>query len=475
MEVILIVITLLAIGIITNLTPLHKQLSKRPIFGLIIFTLLNGLVIWHWQGVWQLYAIMALLGILMIEYLALTLLHNKKMRVTVKFNRKIFIIAAYVTLLTVGIFPVFTKVDGRTNHEGIGIWKMIIESADRKETMASVEGVKRRFVVNLYYPISGGGAKKDWLEGGGASVKGIALSYGLPEMLISHLKSVKTDARISRKIVPPDTAYPVILISHGVKSSADQFSELAQSLADLGYFVVVVNHPYTAYTAYFDKGDYILGAKSPSAQLDYVDQKIELERQITLVQQSDLMETLKVLDQINMGKYDERFKNILDLSDITLVGHQVGGGAALVTLNQVPYIKTGILLNPVVEQLPKKYILSGSKKPIIALVTKDYTASNNSIYLKRYLEGSEDSLIYESKVGKDLDMLDISKVTNLFVFKGLSEGISAKNSLIKAQVELIDQAVQKYSQGKIFEDISKNVNEEQFKLQRLVPEEIDSK
>lgn len=475
MEVILILLTLILIGTLIYLTPLHKQLAKRPFIGLVIFTLINALVLLKWHGIWQLWTMNALLFILMIEYLALTLLKNKKFRVTVKFNRKLYLLGAYVTLVTVLIFPVFTKMGSLTHNENIGTWKMIIESSDRVETMAAVEGIKRRFSITLYYPIqTDNGSAKAWLDGGNPSIEGLSKSYGLPQSLMGHLKKVKMDARLSKKISTPDAAYPVIVITHGVKGSGDQFAQLAQTLADQGYFVAVLNHPYTAYTAVFENKDYILGAKSPAAQLDYVDQKIELERQITLTSQADLMESFKVLDQLNQGAYEARFKGLLDLSDMTLVGHQVGGGAVVTALNQVSYVKTGILLNPVIEQIPKKYILGGSEKPLISLVTEDYLESNNAPYFRRLMEGSGDALIYKTNSGRDLDMMDIGKISYLFTLKGLSSGPGAQNKILKSQVDLISQAVEKYSQGQIFEDISENLNLAELNLTKLEPEEINS-
>lgn len=474
MEVILILMTLMAIGTLIYFTPLHKQLSQRPAMGLIIFTLINALVLLKWRGIWQLWPMNLLLLILMLEYLALTLLKNKKFRVTVKFNRKLFLVGAYMTFGTILIFPVFSKMGSLTHHENIGTWKMVIESADRVETLATVEGIKRRYSLSLYYPIqTDSGSTKPWLEGGNPSIEGLSKSYGLPEALMGHLKKVRTDAKNSRKIRTPDTPYPVIVISHGVKGSSDQFSRLAQSLADQGYFVAVLNHPYTAYTAVFEDNDYILGAQSPAAQLDYVDQKIELERQITLIQQADLMESFKVLDQLNQGAYEARFKGLLDLSDMTLVGHQIGGGAVVTALNQVTYVKTAILFNPILEQIPKKYILSGTSKPLISLVTEDYLNSNNATYFKRFTEGSPESLVYQAKSGKDLDMMDLGRISYLFTGKGLSSGPYAQQKILKAQVELIQQGVQKYSQGQIFEDIAQNLNLAELNLLKLEPDEID--
>jgi hypothetical protein len=456
------------------MVPLHNKLRKLPIVGAVGFSLINLIVYLIWNGAWQFLTVHLILTLVMLEYLFLAISRNQKLQVTVKLNQKLFLIGAYVCLCGVLIFPAFPNMHYQLGKNPVGTWKLIVESSERTETMAQIDGVKRRFAIQLFYPISNkSGAQKKWFESE-TSVKGMALSYGMPELLVSHLNDIDSGVYLSKKIQVKEVPYQVIVISHGLKSSSEQYTRLAKQLAAKGYLVSVINHPYSAYASVFSKKDCILGAQSPVAQIDFVDQKIELEKQMTLIQQGDLMETFKVLDQLNQGNYDNRFKKMLDLSDITLVGHQIGGGAVVTTLNQVSYAKTGILLNPVVEQIPKKYILEGSEKPILALVSKDYLDSNNSKYLMRYLEGSKDCIIAESERGKDLDMTDLSQVSTLFRMSGLSDGRSASQKMIDTQVAFVDQAVQKYSQGQIFEEISKNLDLARLGITLLEPEAIDA-
>lgn len=470
-----VVITVIILGVLISLTPLHHKLSRKPLAGVLLFVASTYLIYAVWGGIWQFWALYFILALVLLEYIFLLLNKKRQLQVTVKFNRKMFAICAYVCLCGSLLFTPFNRLNAVFPKQLVGSWKLVVESSDRKETMAQIEGVKRRFTVQLYYPIkTKDGGVKYWFEGN-ASVKGMALSYGLPEMLVGHLHNVNSGVYLSKKIQQTDAPYQVIIISHGLKSSGEQYSKLSEQLAQKGYLVAVINHPYSAYATVFNKKDYILGAQSPAAQIDYVDQKIELEKQMTLQQQGDLMETFKVLDQLNQGNYDARFEGALDLSDITLVGHQIGGGAVVTTMNQVPYVKSAVLLNPVVEQIPKKYILEGSAKPVLALLTKDYMRSNNASYLTRYLQGSKECLIAEAMKGRDLDMTDLSRVSGLFQLKGLSDGQRANAQVLATQVALVDQAVQKYSQGQIFEEIPKNLDLASLGINLLKPEEVDRK
>lgn len=469
----MIILTIVALGGLIGYKAIHNYLRRIPVLGVILFLLLEVIMILAWRGVWQLWPIYFVLAILAIEYGALTMLRRKKMQVTIKFNQKLYFICAYVSLCSMMVFPTVKTVGIMGPVETIGTWKMTVESTDRLEIFSRVDGEKRRFTVQMYYPVHDkkGGHKK-WLEGGSASVKGLALSYGIPEAMMGHLKSVKSSAYLTRKIQDTDSPYQVVLISHGFKSSSEQYTRLAESLAAKGYFVAVINHPYSAYATIYSKKEYALGARSTLGQVDLTDEKIELERKMTNAQKEDLVETFKALERLNIGDIDQNFKEKLDLTDLTLVGHQIGGGAVLIALEEMPSAKTGVLFNPVLEQLPKGYILSGSAKGVLALVSKDYEASNNAMYLARFLSASREGLLFSAISGKDMDMTDLSLVTNLFRVNGLSEGKKANEKMIKAQIDIIDHAIQKYSQGQIFEKLSENIDRDKLGLNLLSPEQL---
>ncbi len=466
---------LLITGLLAWAKPIHQILAKKPLLGLASIALIGVIIMFVYGFVWQVLSCYVFVLVMLLEYLALVIVKNQKLRITYKLNQKLWIFMAYVTGISLFLFPLPLSINQARLSNDIGTWKVVVESSNRSENFASVEGVKRRFTLNLYYPIlSDSGKEKLWLDGS-KDLKGLAMSYGLPEMLLGHLKRIPSDVIWSRKIKVPDAPYPVVIISHGSKSSHEQFEALAKQLADQGCFVAVINHPYSAYATVFDEKNAILGAKSMAAQLDYVDQKVELEKQMTIAQQGDLIETFKVLEDINSGRYDEKFRKQLDLSDMTLVGHQLGGGSVLVTLNQFPFIRSAILLNPIVEQLPKKYAIEGSAKPVVALLTKDYLKSNNAGYFMRYLSGCKEAYAFSANTGKDLDLLELTSITPLFKWKGLSEGKRSSEKLQKAKYVLCAQTVKKYSQGHLFEEFMSGIDVKTLGLSPLKPEEVDGK
>ncbi len=473
MNTIFVILTIVALGGVIGHKPIHNYLRRIPALGVFIFLILNIVMIIAWRGIWQLWPIYFVLAILAVEYMVLNMFRKKKMQVTVKFNKKLYLICAYISLCSLAIFPIVKTVGVMEPGQIVGTWKMTVESTDRIETLSHDSGEKRRFTVQMYYPVHNKkGERKKWFEGGTPSVKGLALSYGVPEVMLGHLKSVKSSAYLTRKIEETDHPYQVVIISHGFKSSSEQYTRLAETLAAKGYFVAVVNHSYSAYATVYSKKEYVLGARSSLGQIDLMDEKIELEGKMTLIQKEDIEETFKALERLNTGGIDENFKEKLDLTDLTLVGHQIGGGAVLIALEEMPSAKTGVLLNPVLEQIPKKYILSGSSKGVLALVTKDYKASNNAMYLGRFLSASREGLLFATSSGKDMDMTDLGLVSNLFKVKGLSDGRKANEKTIRAEVDIVDHAIQKYSQGQIFEKLSENIDQKRLGLNILSPEQL---
>lgn len=474
METLVVIVTLVILsGFILSGT-LHRALAKKPIIGLALFIGLSAVMVVYFKAMWQLYMVYGMMILMCVEYLALSLLKNNKLQVTMKFNRRVFIISAYVSLFSIFLFAPIKHLPESDVKTPVGSWRMVVESSDRADTLAKVNGLKRKYAVTLYYPIDvDDGKKKPWLDDS-VSVKGMALSYGLPNFTIGYLADIKTSAHLSKQIQGSGPALPIVVISHGTKSSNEQFTRLAESLASEGCLVAVMNHPYSAYATNLGKGEYTLGARSAAAQMDYVDQKIELERQLTLAQQGDLVETFKLLDKINQGDYDNRFKGRLNLSRMILVGHQLGGGSVLATLNQMNFISAAVLFNPVVEQLPRSYVLSGSEKPVISLLTADYRQSNNASYLSRYLKTSKLAYTYAPAKGKDLDMLDLASISPLFKMGGLSDGERVRENIFQSQLALCKEVLDIYGRGQIFEKIDEKVNLKTLKLKPLTPEMVDN-
>ena len=134
-ELFLMFVTVAMIGISVSSKPLHRQMSKKPWLGLVLFALISGGLYWFWGGIWQLWTIDLLLGVMLMEYLFLTLRPNKALRVTVSFNQKLFLLCAYTSIAATVLFPAFHTMKGITDTIDIGSWKMVVESTDRPEVL----------------------------------------------------------------------------------------------------------------------------------------------------------------------------------------------------------------------------------------------------------------------------------------------------------------------------------------------------
>lgn len=467
-----ILIVIICIGILGGIlfTPLNQRLTHYPLGGIFYHAFLSIILFLMCGVAWQTIPLQLMLILLALEYGMLYFIKRKGMGISKYVNSRLAITLVYMMALFLLVFPI-PNMTVDMGDFAVGNWRIVIESSDRDETFKPDQAVKRQFTVRMYYPvIEGSGPRSKWLEGGRAAVEGIETCYGIPSFFISHLPEVSLQALNSRKIIKTGVKTPVIIISHGINSSPDQHARLAQILASRGNFVAVINHTYSAYSTSLGKNLYVLGKTAPTSHIQYVHQKINAERVVTGVQYADIVEVIKALDTINQGKNDKAFEQALDLSDITVVGHQIGGGAALVALSEIPFVKSAVLLNPVVEQLPKKYMLGGVNKAFTTLVTEDYLESNNAVYLESIINNSHQEETFKVAVGKDLDFTDVPLLTPLFRVSGLSAGKASQTELLKLQADLIDKTVSKYAMGSYFKTMAEYLKEAYPQIESYTPE-----
>lgn len=447
--------------------PLNLFFSKQPLVGIGLHIALLGVLFMSSGLSWQVVPLAFMLILLVAEYSFLFFTKKVGVAISPYLNSRLGIVFAYMSLLFFIIFPVI-KIEGIHGQYDVGSWRIIVESSNREEMLKVDDSQKRKFAMRMYYPVKKDSGKPvKWLEGGTAAIKGIEAAYGIPSFFISPVKQVEIGATNSKAVLDPGSKLPVIIIAHGVNSSPDLHARLAESLAAKGYFVAVINHTYSAYSTYFSKDVYVLGKSSPAAHLQFSNQKISTEKLVTGVQYGDIVEVIKALDGINQGRSDEAFKDRLNLSNIMVVGHQMGGGAALAALNEIPFVKAAALFNPIVEQLPKKYMLVGTTKPFAALVSEDYVASNNGPYLSAIMDNSANETVMKINKIKDLDFTDLPSISPLFWMSGLSKGEGERHKALAIQVTVIDKMVQKYIKGSSFENLS-DFLEKQYPKEELL-------
>ena len=131
----------------------------------------------------------------------------------------------------------------------------VIEKTDmnRKEVLGKKEGY-RRIAVRLYYPgVEDGPARSlDFLSEGKRKGFGKKPNFSLYKQRIAIYEGLKMR----------EGSFPLILFSHGYSGYIEQNSDLCQYLAENGYIVASIGHPYEANETVYPDGTSVLFDKS---------------------------------------------------------------------------------------------------------------------------------------------------------------------------------------------------------------------
>ena len=142
--------------------------------------------------------------------------------------------------------------------------------------------------------------------------------------LFDSWKDVKTrailDAPLSKKL----ERLPLLFFSHGLGESRSTYTALSQDLASQGYIVVCLDHPYGGITVLQDGRVFSTGADPDAGNPEATPRQVE----------AWVKDVLFVLERMSSPAKAElttvgRFARHIDLARIGMLGHSLGGAAAL--------------------------------------------------------------------------------------------------------------------------------------------------
>ena len=253
------------------------------------------------------------------------------------------------TALLAYTFPVFTFPRPTGSYE-VGIAYFHLVDEQRIDPFLDPSTKKRELMVKVYYP-----AKKDdskpfsrYFHNSPELLRLLTSGYGMPPFLFDHLTLVKTNSKEDLELSDQEQSYPVILFSHGAGTTMEVQTSQSEDLASHGYVVVAIDHTYASAGTVFP--DRVVSAKEATTNF-HMPEPAEI---ITQIMADDVRFVIDKLNEMNEGKIDSRFTGKLNLDEIGIIGHSVGGAVAYNLAINDSRVKAAIDLDGIVFITPQE-------------------------------------------------------------------------------------------------------------------------
>lgn len=318
------------------------------------------------------------------------------------------------------IFPViapFSDLPEPTGPYSIATRSATWTDSSRDETFTA-EMDNRKLVVQVWFPVS---ERNDadylpYIDDPELRLPAIAKQLRLPRSLIDHFGEVQTHAFETADGSDIQDAFPIVIFSHGLSGMRFQNSSIIEELVSHGYVVFAADHSYGANITIFDDGEpaeYRAG-KRRALNANFINT-------IDLTQIEILANDLSfIINQILEQPADQLLAGIpMNPERIGIMGHSLGGAAALTTLATDPRVDAAMILDGWYAPVPDSIIASGLTKPLYHLGQKEWADKGNYERMDEMLMNSSGA-VYKMLIPGTLhtDFTDMPLFTPFSLFIG---------------------------------------------------------
>ena len=287
-------------------------------------------------------------------------------------NRKILIFTCLLGLTFLEscsmIFPViapFADLPEPTGPYSVATRTVTWTDSARDETFTKDQDY-RKIVVQVWYPTRGDrqGTPNLYIDDPDLRLPAIAKQLRLPVVLFKHFDQVLTHSDTGRHLNEFQTAFPVVLFSHGLSGMRFQNTSLMEELASRGYVVFAADHSYEANITIFENGETAEYRAGKRRVL-----KGDRLEDIDLSQLSIIVEDLRfIIDRISADSSEPFLVGLpYDISKIGVIGHSLGGAAIINTAAVDERIGAAMVLDGWYIPVPDSVISQGLDQPLFHL------------------------------------------------------------------------------------------------------------
>ena len=217
-----------------------------------------------------------------------------------------------------------SRLPSPTGPHAIGTTVLHLTDSTRVDPILAASGRYRELTVQVWYPATAAGsdARAPYIPDSGLVDAMLETQYwDQSDADIERWRTIRTHAYLDAPVATNGSRWPLLVFSHGLGVARAHYTALIQDLASHGYVVAAVEHPYGGFMAAPD-GRILTPAQD---SVDFDDPAIVANR--TGVWSADVT---SVLDRMLNGRHEAgRFASVIDTTRIGMLGHSIGGAAAL--------------------------------------------------------------------------------------------------------------------------------------------------
>lgn len=254
-------------------------------------------------------------------------------------------------------------------------------SQDLSKTATPMQGGQRELAAWVWYPShTDSQATADYLPPRWREALNQRSGMLMRDFLTRDLAKVRTHSVENAPLAQDERQYPVVLLLPGSGALVAFYTTLAEDLASHGYIVVGLNAAHLTSVVVLSGHIVYRPAQYDPDSLPE-SQAVGLARRLVDAWSNDVGFAIRKLSALNKHDPSGRFTGRLDLQDIGVVGHSLGGASAANFCYRDPRCKAGIdldgrLFGPVVSHglhQPFMFIFEPSgtgKDPVVAHIMR---------------------------------------------------------------------------------------------------------
>ncbi|QQX75252.1 MULTISPECIES: alpha/beta hydrolase family protein [Aequorivita] len=224
------------------------------------------------------------------------------------------------------------------SHSGkysVGVQHFELQDPLRQDLLDSSK--RHRIPISIYYPTAENlKNKKAYIAHPELLKQMIAQAYNHQDSTSLLAMAAYTSQTIPNAAIAKTSKYPLLLFSHGLGVSQNNYLLFFEEWASKGYIVIAIEHPYGGFTIFED------GQLSSSRQ----DPQLASQDKGTLLKilKQWAMDISLVLDMVttNTSKPGKAFAAYIRTQYIAAIGHSLGGNAAVLASLKDTRIKAAI-------------------------------------------------------------------------------------------------------------------------------------